>query len=307
MAVNKPAEQPGYREVRLPDGRVLTIRPVTGADEPGLQALYDGLSFDDLHRRFFSVYHPPPEFFDHKARAARRDGVDLVAIVHDGADRVVGEAGYWLQPDGAGDFAITVARDWRGWLGAYLLDALLEVAAANGITTLEADILAENGPMMAVVKHRRYVTVGHGDWSTVRVAIGTGERGPQWPGRRDRPRVLVEVPGGRWRGEAEARAAGLDLIACPGPASTAGPRCPVLRGEPCPLVEGADVVVYSLRGDDGSAVLCAHPRLHPGVALCLDLGSTPGAEPLPGMVALSPLRPAEAVKRISELARQARA
>jgi hypothetical protein len=36
-----------------------------------------------------------------------------------------------------------------------------------------------------------------------------------WPGTHERPRLLVEVPGGRWHAEEAARAAGFQVLACP--------------------------------------------------------------------------------------------
>ena len=50
-----------------------------------------------------------------------------MAEVVDGDDRtLVGEAGYTLLSDGDGELAITVDPEWRGWLGSWLLDALVD-------------------------------------------------------------------------------------------------------------------------------------------------------------------------------------
>ena len=59
--------------------------------------------------------------------------------------------------------------------------------------------------------------MGHDDWTVVRLLIGTGSERPTWPGEHDRLRVLVEVAGGRWHAEQEARAAGIQVLGCPGP------------------------------------------------------------------------------------------
>ena len=56
-------------------------------------------------------------------RAEDEGGYRLVAVVAGPQDRIVAEAGYALLPDGNGDFALTVAAGWRGWLGPYLPDA----------------------------------------------------------------------------------------------------------------------------------------------------------------------------------------
>jgi len=245
----------------------MVVRPVAPPDVPGLEALYAQLSPDDLRRRFFSVYRPTTEFL---GRIASGDGgrIGLVAEID---DVVVAEAHYAPLPDGDAEFAITVAPQWRGWLGPYLLDALATTAAARGVPNLQAEILLENAPMLAIVRARGYATLDHEDFSVVRVTIGTGSRTPSWPAPHDRPRILAEVPGGRWRNETLARERGFDVIVCPGPGRGRSAHCPLLAGERCPLADGADAVVFSLRGDDprSAAIRAGLHRLHPDVPVCV--------------------------------------
>ncbi len=267
------APPPGFRHVPLPGGSALTVRPVTIDDVPALQALYAGLSVDDLYLRFFSVYRPDRQFLERVATAEHRGGYGLVAVVtgDQADDRLVGEAGYELLPDGDGELAIVVAPQWRGWLGPYLLDALIEAAGARGVPNLEAEVLVSNGRMLSLVRSRGYVTLANDDWCTSRVLLGT-DGPPVWPGPHDRPRVLVEVPGARWHAGVAAAAAGIQVLACPGPASR-GIRCPALEGRHCPLVDGADAVVVSQMRPEGSqaALVDAHRRLAPGVPVCTEV------------------------------------
>jgi hypothetical protein len=282
----------------LPGGGVLIVRPVAPADVDGLVALYDGLSDDDRYRRFFSSFGPPRSFFERLVNVGERGGYGLVATAGAEGDvagdaRIVGEASYELLPNGDGELAITVAVDQRGWLGPYLLDALVEAAAARGVPNLEADVLVTNRPMLALLRSRGDATMGPNDWSTVRLLVGTAGRTPVWPaghgatGHSDRPRVLVEVPGGRWHAGTEADAAGLQVIACSGPRG-ARPRCPVLAGRPCPLAATADAIVVSNAPDDDRwrALLGAHTDLHPGVPVCVERragGRPPDQPPLAGL------------------------
>jgi hypothetical protein len=294
----------------LPGGELLIVRPVTPADVDGLVALYDGLSDDDRYRRFFASTHPPRPFFERLANVVERGGYGVVATV--GADgdvangvgddrgagarggsgtggvRIVGETSYELLPNGDGELAITVAADRRGWLGPYLLDALAEAAAARGVPNLEADVLVTNGRMLTLLRSRGYATVSSNDWVTLRLVVGTAGHTPTWPARggptggTDRPRVLVETPGGRWHAGAEAEAAGLQVIACSGPRGVR-PRCPVLAGRPCPLAAGADAIVVSNAPDDERwrAIVDAHAALHPGVPVCVEprAGRRPASQP----------------------------
>jgi ribosomal protein S18 acetylase RimI-like enzyme len=292
------------RTIALAHGETMVVRPVTEADVPGLARLYDELSPDDLRRRFFSVYHPSTEFLTRVARGD--DGrVGLVAVVPDG--RIVAEADYAPLADGDAEFAIVVAPDWRGWLGPYLLDALVDEAAERGVPNLEAEILVENRPMLALVRARGYAMLDGTDYSVVRVTIGTSSDTPTWPrgpDARERPRVLVESPGGRWRHEQAARDAGFDVLVCPGPARGPKAHCPLLAGEPCPLASDADAVVYALRADDQRAreVRAGLDDLHRGIPVCSPPPNAPPEEVIEELrrltthrgAALPPERPASA-------------
>ena len=166
----------GCRSTSLPGGRRLEIRPVEDGDLDGPVELFARLSLDDRHRRFFSVYEPSREIVEHYVEtAAGGRGCVLVACEHNAREEVVGEASYFLQPDGSGELAITVAPDRRGWLGAYLLDALVEAATAAGVPRLEADILLENRPMWALVRRRGFVHIAGPDTGITRVAISAAE------------------------------------------------------------------------------------------------------------------------------------
>lgn len=294
------------RVLALTDGRALVIRAVAPADVDGLVALYAGLDLDDTYRRFFSVFRPRRAFFEQMATTAERGGFGLVATVTDGdaaGAEVVAEAGYTRLPDGDGELAITVARPWRGWLGPYLLDALLDAAAQREVPNLQAEVLVTNGPMLALVRSRGYATVDHPDGTVVRVAMGTAGRTPTWPGPHDRTRVLVEAPGGRWHAEDAARAAGVQVVVCPGPGAD-GSRCPALHGHPCPLAAGADAIVVShpLRDERWAALPAGHDQVHPGVPVCVELGPTDA--PGPGQLVLPKGTEPEVVEFVQRLAGQ---
>jgi hypothetical protein len=194
-------------------------------------------------------------------------GLVLVAEVGeaDGARRLVADAGYAPSTSGEPELALTVAPGWRGWLGPFLLDTLLEAAASRGIDALDAVILVENRAMMALARARGFVVVEHPDWTSARVRLSTSDRVPHWPAGHDRPRLLVEGAGGHWRAEEDARRAGFDVLTCPGPAAFPAGHCPVLEGRSCPLAAEADAIVFALPPDDerSRAVLAGHRELSP--------------------------------------------
>ncbi len=255
------------RSARLPRGEVLVIREAAADDADALLALFERLSPEDRQRRFFSMFRPDRAFVEHMIDLPDRAGLLLVAEIRDGAvtdpNRLVAEAGYAMLEDGDATFEITVDRGARGWLSPYLLDALVEQAAVHGIPNLRAEVLLGNRPMLALLRARGCATIDSDDHTVIETTIGTCQPAPGWPTVHDRPRVLVEVPGSRWRVTPELRADGIDVIACGGPRTRRlGPGCPMLDGGRCPLVDDADVVVFSLRheDDDAQALLDAHRR-----------------------------------------------
>jgi hypothetical protein len=256
----RDVSEPGRRDVDLPDGRRLVVRPATRDDVPGLVALFEGLGPEDRHRRFFSGFRPDDEFVGALVdRPADRAGMLVVEVASGDERAIVAEAEYGLQEDGDGELAITVERGWRGWLAPYLLDALVELAGSRGVGNLRAEVLVQNRPMLALVQRRPHASMETGDPTLVDAVIATAGGVPSWPPVRRGPRVLVEVPGAHWRLAPTLLAAGVDVVGCSGPSRQAG-GCPLLHGEHCPLVDGADVVVHALGGDDpqGAALLDAH-------------------------------------------------
>lgn len=294
------------RRTCLPEGGTLVIRPVDRGDLDAATGLYAGLDEEAAYRRFFSGFHPDHEFFEHLVSVAERGGAGLVAVIEGGADgeRMVGEASFERLANGNGELAITIDGSWRGWLGPYLLDALLEVAAARGVPNLEADVMLTNGPMLALLRARGYATVPTQDWSVVRAVIGAADRRPSWPDDRTGVRVLVEGAGGHWRGADDAAAAGVEVLGCTGPGA-GGPPCPAIAGKPCPLAAGADVIVLSHPADteEWRSLRDAHATLHPGVPICVEL-PRPGGEARADETPIEPRAAADVVAIVQRLARE---
>lgn len=262
------------RRVQLPRDRTLVIRPIEPDDVDDLVRLHEGLDQDERYRRFFSMSLPRRSFFERMVVATQRDGACLAADIVDpsGTRRIVAAANYELLPNGDGELAIVVDTLWRGWLGPYLLDALIELAAAHGVPNLEADVLWSNRPMLALLRGRGYVVMPRDDFTTLRAVIGTSGRFASWPGQHAGPRVLIEGDWGGWRGRGAGGNDALQVLACPGPLARQR-SCPALDGEACPLAASADAIVVASQsdGEAWSALRSAHPRLHPDVPVCVVL------------------------------------
>jgi hypothetical protein len=274
------------RTVDLPAGGALVVRRVEAGDVPALQVLYDGLDDEDRYSRFFTLYRPDHWFFERLVSLDQRGGACVVAELVDDPDgdrygdgdgdedaaapsvvdghRIVAEASYELLENGSGDVAITVAADWRGWIGPYLLGVLCAVAADRGIENLEASILTINRAMRSLSRARGEVLLPGSDWGEVRVAFPTRGPTPVWS-TTDRPRVLLEMRGSPWDYLSDLASSGYEVVACGGPASRRSP-CPLLEGGECPLAAGADAIVIALpHQDEVDELVRAHATRHGSV------------------------------------------
>jgi hypothetical protein len=241
---------------------------MTLADADLLDDLYRSLSATDLRRRFFTATHPSRHVVEKWAATGEGAGFGVIAVEHQKVLRAVAEAGYAVLDDGFGELAVTVAPDWRGWLGPYLIEVLVEHAAACGIPGLKAEVLADNTIMRRVLSHRGAVVTERGA-GTMQLMIGTTTRVLPWIGTDERPRTLIEVAGGHWAPVPAASAAGLTTRVCPGPGGPHGQRCPLLEGGSCPLASQADVIVMLLPRDDErtTRILEHHRTTRPGVPI----------------------------------------
>jgi hypothetical protein len=282
--------------IDLADGAQMEVRETSVADAERICRLYESLSIGDRHRRFFGAFRPHLAWCREWADVGSRGGFGVIAVVRrDGQpDEVAGEAGYAIRRDGDGDLAVTVAPDWRGWLGPYLLDILVRHAGAAGVANLQAEVLLENGPMLALLSRRHPVAMGH-DNGMVRLSIGTTGPVPSWPPGDHRPHVLVEVAGRRWAGERAAEAAGLITAMCAGPSARGEHGCPVLDGGRCPLADDADAIIVLLDPQDerSAQLVQAHRDRSPGTPVLVrhlpsDDGVGEVATLAPGCVAVEP-------------------
>lgn len=137
---------------RLTDGRSVVLRPLADADTEALiHAVHHADTFD-LRRRFMGPTPP-----DHVlARLLHdSDGVHDCALgAFDPAGRLVGVAQFDRRDDApTAEFAIEVATGWqRCGLGVAMLRELGVLAAAHGIAHFTAVYLADNTPIIRLMR-----------------------------------------------------------------------------------------------------------------------------------------------------------
>lgn len=141
--------------VALKDGSSLHLRPIQMSDEERLLSLFSRMSRQSIYMRFHHV-------LTHMSREeARRfctvDFVDTFALVgtlgEGEEERIIAVGRYARQPGAnRAQIAFEVEDKYQGLgIGTHLLDQLAYTARDKGITTFEAEVLAENKDMMNVL------------------------------------------------------------------------------------------------------------------------------------------------------------
>jgi RimJ/RimL family protein N-acetyltransferase len=171
MARQPPPYRP--RRLVLRDGREVTLRAITEADAPAIQRAFDLLSVESRYSRFLHhKKHLSPEAL---ARGVHplpgRDFVFVATAPHPGGIDVVGAAQYVRATPGDDttcEFAITLAEDWRGsGLARHLLASLLRRARRDQYAVMMGLVLADNEPMIALVRKLRFSVAPSSEGSTV--------------------------------------------------------------------------------------------------------------------------------------------
>ncbi len=142
--------------LHLPVGQCVTLRPIGPSDASVLQAYVRGLSQQSRYNRFFGALHElPPAELDRVIHLDRQYELALLAETRiGGAVIVIGEVRYALTRDRIeGEFALSVADNWRGMGLGTLLIADIECRARTlGARYLCGDVLRTNEPMKALAR-----------------------------------------------------------------------------------------------------------------------------------------------------------
>jgi RimJ/RimL family protein N-acetyltransferase len=134
------------------DGGPLEIRPLRPDDLAEVLRLHDAASDRSLRLRFFSTSrHNAHEYVSHLVRPPDPTHGAVLALV-DG--HVVGTAAYELVGPGEAEIAVLVADRWQhDGVGTLMLNELAATARASGVHRFVADVLADNGEMIRVLRH----------------------------------------------------------------------------------------------------------------------------------------------------------
>jgi acetyltransferase len=149
---------PGHlvSQMQLPDGTNIELRPIRPEDA-GIEADFvRNLSPQAKYFRFMQALRElTPEMLVRFTQIDYDRELALIAVVmQDGSEREVAVTRYGMNPDGEScEFAIVVADAWQGkGIATRLLTLLMEAAKARGFRLMEGEVLAENVPMLNLVK-----------------------------------------------------------------------------------------------------------------------------------------------------------
>lgn len=178
----------------LPDGRVVTIRPIRPDDAERLRRSHERLSAESQYRRFMSS---KPTLTSADARyLVAIDGCDHYALVattpEPDGEAIVGVARFVRLPanPATAEFAIVVGDAWqRQGLAGELLGRLADAAVTRGVDRFEAIVLADNLPIQMLIRDLADGPVTrHLDGNVLDLAFPL-------PTRRDAPAIIAGCAG----------------------------------------------------------------------------------------------------------------
>jgi acetyltransferase len=170
-------DRPGLsRQVCLPGGQAVTLRPIHPDDEEAELDFVHRLSPDSRYLRFMApIKDVTPAMLERLTHIDLDKEMALVAVASTAAEgeRQVGVARYSILEDGRScEFAIVVDDLWRGTgLARELMIALMDIARHyHGLEVMEGVAFAENQRMLGLAQSMGFrVTPDPEDRSLVRM------------------------------------------------------------------------------------------------------------------------------------------
>ncbi|MFD6091988.1 GNAT family N-acetyltransferase [Oerskovia sp. NPDC060338] len=163
-------------DVVLRDGSTTHVRPIRPSDAPALQRFHMGQSERSTYLRFFANIERLSDrdlarftVVDHDERVA------LVAVkrVGEGSrEDIIGVARFDKVTPHEAEVAFNIADAEQGrGLGSVLLEHLAVAARERGVRRFSAEVLPQNGKMLAVFQEAGYATSQHVDDGIVAVSV----------------------------------------------------------------------------------------------------------------------------------------
>lgn len=160
----------------LPDGVIITIRPIKPEDAELEMDFVSRLSSETKYFRFMNTLRElPPAMVVRLTQIDYDREMAFVATVanDEGGESEIGVCRYAVNPDGEScEFAVVVADDWqhRG-LARRLMGTLIDAARAKGLAYMNGIFLASNERMLRFVQSLGFVLSSDPDDNTVKLGV----------------------------------------------------------------------------------------------------------------------------------------
>ena len=136
-------------------GTRIFLRPVQKEDEQLLRSFVEVLSEDALYHRFFRRVRPAGDLLHRLVDIDETKQAAILALInHGNNEEIVGVGRYFVEPRGdSAEIVITVRDDHQNnGIGRELLSHLISLARAQGLKGLTAQVLADNVPMLRLLR-----------------------------------------------------------------------------------------------------------------------------------------------------------
>ncbi len=162
-------------DVLLADGTVGRLRSVTVADRDDVAGLHEGLSPENLRLRFFSVNRAAaPTYVDHVMASCEGGAVLALGLWRRGL--LVGVATAESCGADSAEIAFVVSDAAHGLgIATLLLEHLAAAARVVGIRHFTAEVLADNGPMLQVMRDAGFTVTRRSAQGVVTILMDTSD------------------------------------------------------------------------------------------------------------------------------------
>jgi acetyltransferase len=174
----RPYPKEWERHVTLSDGTAIFVRPIRPEDARLYDQFFDGVTDQDLRLRFFALVKEFSQAF--VARLTQIDYARAMAFIaiEEATGQMLGVVRLHANATyDSGEYAVLVRSDLKGrGLGWLLMQTLIEYARAEGLRTIEGQVLRENATMMAMCRELGFSIVPDPEEpsaSLVRLTIAT--------------------------------------------------------------------------------------------------------------------------------------
>jgi len=138
------------------DGTPVLLRPMKPEDEELTAGLLQACSEETIYFRYFQQIKSFPHSFLIRFTQNDYDREMGIAAISQppGPEHMMGVGRLIMTPErDQAEFAVIVADRWQGkGLGEKLMERVIEIARENGVKKISGDVLAQNRPMMALMR-----------------------------------------------------------------------------------------------------------------------------------------------------------